>query len=158
MTFIPSSPATADEAPPINNHPFFPAVELAEFRSTMRVDNVATAQRARHALYTAMLDVNGRLTDWMLDQLSNGYETLASVPERPGQPPGARAARYLLAVDKRDMASPTERNSVDDTSGQGNNRADDLTENIDDLRRAASWAITDITGRPRSTVELIGRK
>src|SRR5690606_41359065 len=109
MTFIPSSPATADEAPPINNHPFFPAVELAEFRSTMRVDNVATAQRARHALYTAMLDVNGRLTDWMLDQLSNGYETLASVPERPGQPPGARAEldlRAAYALGKAPVAAP----------------------------------------------------
>ena len=155
MTFIPSSPATADEAPPINNHPFFPAVELAEFRSIMRVDNVATAQRARHALYTAMLDVNGRLTDWMLDQLGNGYEKLADVPERPGQPAGARAALYLRAVYALGKASLTERYRDYDTTGQGKNRADDLSDNIDDLRRDASWAINDITGRPRSTIELI---
>lgn len=155
MAFIQSSPATNDEAPPISNHPFFPAVELAAFRSTMRVDNVATAQRARHALYTAMLDVNARLTDWMLDQLSSGYETLADVPERPGHPSGARVELYLRAVYALGKASLSERYRDYDTTGQGKNRADDMIDTIDDLRRDANWAINDIVGRPRSTIELI---
>ncbi|MCO1344221.1 head completion/stabilization protein [Burkholderia multivorans] len=42
-----------------------------------------------------------------------------------------------------------------DTTGDGARRADELEPQSDELRRDARWAISDIVGRPRVTVELI---
>lgn len=154
MSFIASSPGIeADQ--PIVNHPFFPALALSVFRETMRIDNVATAPRARHALYSAMLEVNGRLADWMIDQLADGHEELASVPCRAGHPDDAMIELYYRAVFAIAKSTLIERYRDYDTTGKGAARADDLEIGIDELRRDAAWAINDIVGKPRTTVELI---
>jgi hypothetical protein len=42
-----------------------------------------------------------------------------------------------------------------DTTGTGQSAADQLTPVIDEYRRDARWAISDILGLTRTTVELI---
>lgn len=155
MAFVASSPAPDESCQPIVNHPFFPEIELQKFRDTMRVDNVATANRARHALYAAMLEVNGRLANWMLDQQAAGHNSLSETPEKPGHPTGANAELYSRAVYSLAKSSLVERYRDYDTTGKGASRADELDSSIDELRRDAAWAINDLIGTPRTTVELI---
>lgn len=155
MAFVAASPALDDTCQPIVNHPFFPELDLAEFRTTMRVDNVASASRARHALYAAMLEANGRLANWMLDQQTAGIETLAQAPEKLGYPVGANVQLYYRAVYALAKSSLVERYRDYDSTNKGNSRAEELDSSIDELRRDAAWAINDLVGAPRNTVELI---
>lgn len=154
MSFVAgNSPEAAGNA--IVNHSFFPAIDLEDFRDVMRVDNVASAPRARHALYSAMLDVNGRLASWMLDQQSNGFQKLEDAPEKAGHPPGAKKELYLRAVYSIAKSTLIERYRDYDTTNSGSKRVEDLTSTIDELRRDAFWAINDIAEVKRTTVELI---
>lgn len=155
MSFVASSSSASAGNATITNHSFFPAIDLEDFRDVMRVDNVASAPRARHALYSAMLDVNGRLSSWMLDQQSNGFEKLEDAPEKAGHPIGAKKELYLRAVYSIAKSTLIERYKDYDTTSSGSKRAEDLTSTIDELRRDAFWAINDIAEVRRTTVELI---
>lgn len=139
----------------LKNYPFFPDLKIQEFRDAMRVDNVATMDRAAHALLAAMMEANRRLAGWMLDQIEGGINALVDAEPGPGQPEGEKEQLYLRAVYCLAKANLVERYRDYDSTGNASGRADQLEESIDDLRRDAAWAINDITGLPRSTVELI---
>jgi len=62
---------------------------------------------------------------------------------------------YLRIVACATAAEVAERYRSYDTTAAGNQRADDLTPSIDELRRDVRWAIRDFLGTPRMTVELI---
>lgn len=139
----------------IENHAFFPALDLTDFRTAMRVDNVATEDRAHYALTAGMMEANRRLSGWMQQQQAEGMATLAEVPASAGQPPNEKTYLYKRAVYALAKASLVERYRDYDTTGNATGRADQLEENIDELRRDAAWAINDLTGINRSTIELI---
>lgn len=139
----------------IENHAFFPELDLSDFRTAMRVDNVATEDRAHHALTAGMMETNRRLAEWMQFQQAEGKATLAEVPVSAGQPPNEKTYLYKRAVYALAKASLVERYRDYDTTGNASGRADQLEENLDELRRDAAWAINDLTEKPRSTIELI---
>jgi hypothetical protein len=63
--------------------------------------------------------------------------------------------RYRRAVYSTAGAELAERYRGFDATGSGNANADQLTPTIDEYRRDARWAISDILGLGRTTVELI---
>jgi len=67
----------------------------------------------------------------------------------------ALVQRYLRAVRCLAAANLVERFRSFDTTNDGHLYADRLDATIDDLRRDARWAVRDILGQRRTTVELI---
>lgn len=139
----------------VENHSFFPELSLDDFRSVMRVDAVTTPERAIQVLKTAMLEANGRLWEWARYHMIEGITKIEETPPRPGHPAGANKHLYLQAVWSLAKALLIERYRDYDTTNTGNKKADMLEDTAEDHRRNAAWAINDITGTARATVELI---
>lgn len=143
------------EAITITNASFFPDLQLQEFRESMRIDSTVTDQRAVHALEAAMYEANQLLSPWMQEKLDTGVDSITNVPQPAWQPEGYYKALYLRAVWSLAKSNLVERYRDYDTTGTGHDRAEALEMTDDDYRRDAAWALSDIRGRPRTTVELI---
>jgi hypothetical protein len=63
--------------------------------------------------------------------------------------------RYIRAVGSLAKAFVTETHRDVDATAAGEKKSEVLDPTIADLRRDARWAISDILGIPRTTVELI---
>ncbi|AOJ73449.1 phage head protein [Burkholderia sp. MSMB2042] len=109
----------------------------------------------RHAARDAMLTVNDELAAWRARQRAAGAATLADVPAPHIDGESAHVARYRRAVYHLTHADVTEKYRGYDTTKSGGQVAADLAATVDDARRNARWAISDILGIARSTVELI---
>ncbi|MCC5811311.1 MAG: head completion/stabilization protein [Ectothiorhodospiraceae bacterium] len=153
MSFVAAN--GTDSAQTISNNGFWPDLELSTYRDAMRVDNVATAERAAHALEASMLSVNRRLLTFQRYQQDVGHEKADEIPARPGERAGDIIHLYKRAVWNLAKAELIERYRDYDATGDGHGRADALGDTVDDHRRYAAWAIQDIKGEPRTTVELI---
>lgn len=139
----------------ITNAPFFPDLQLQEFRESMRLDGTVTDERAVHALEAAMFDVNRSLAGFMSSSKEQGFESLENVPDSDWQPQGAKVRLYLRATWCLAKANLIERYRDYDATRSAHDRADAMDITGDDLRRDAAWAISDIRGVHRTTVELI---
>lgn len=153
MSFIASGATPAEDS--LNNTAFWPELSVDGFRTAMRVDSVTTPERARQALSIAVLDVNRRLLPWQQAQQAAGHATWKDVPPRPDQPEGGLEHLYLNAVWCLAKATLIERYRDYDTTHQGQTNEADAPDIAADYRRDGSWAISDLTGQPRTTVELI---
>lgn len=153
MSLIAAGGSTAPVT--ITNAPFFPDLSLDEFRDSMRLDGTVTDERAVHALEAAMFEVNYTLSTWMQEQKAAGINSIEDIVEPEWQPPGVTARKYLRAVWCLAKADLIERYRDYDATGSGHDQADAMDLTSDDLRRNASWALSDIRGHHRTTVELI---
>lgn len=139
----------------ITNADFFPDLNLQEFRDSMRLDGTVTDERAQHALEAGMFDANRSLADYMKSQKDLGFDSLENVPDADWQPSGTNVRLYLRAVWCLAKANLIERYRDYDSTGKGEARAEAMDLTGDDLRRDAAWALSDIRGANRTTVELI---
>ncbi|KVN19737.1 MULTISPECIES: head completion/stabilization protein [unclassified Burkholderia] len=153
-TAAPAVAATPIEGT-LTNDGFFPDIDLSALRDAMRLDGTVTAERLRHAARDAMLTVNDELAAWRARQRAAGATTLADAPAPRIDGESAHVARYRRAVYHLTLADVTEKYRGYDTTKSGGQVAADLASTVDDSRRAARWAISDILGLARSTVELI---
>lgn len=153
MSFVATGSTTAED--PIQNNGFWPDIEPANFREAQRVDGAVTTARVRNALLAAVIDANHRLREWQRLQEEAGHAAAADVPGPSWQPAGTIVALYRRAVYALAKANLIERYRDYDSTGAGGDRAEDLSVAIADYRRDAAWAIADIRGRTRTTVELI---
>jgi hypothetical protein len=139
----------------ITNAAFFPDLNLQELRDSMRLDGTVTDERAQHALEAGMFDANRSLADYMKSQKDLGFDSLENVPDADWQPSGTNVRLYLRAVWCLAKANLIERYRDYDSTGKGEARAEAMDLTGDDLRRDAAWALSDIRGANRTTVELI---
>jgi len=139
----------------IANDGFWPDVDVQAYRGHMRMDATVAQERLRASLTAAILSVNDELAAWKALQGDAGHATLADVPA----PQVNQTSRFMLlyqrAVACCAAAELTERYRSFDATDSANQRADDLTPSIDELRRDQRWAIRDFLGTRRMTVELI---
>ena len=139
----------------IANDGFFPDIGVDAATEAMRQDGTVTAERLRGALVEAALSVNADLATWRADQQAAGYETLVAVPAAQIDGKSTHVHRYLRAVYCEARAGLIERYRDYDATAAGDRKAEALMQAVEDLRRDARWATSDIVGRSRSTVELI---
>lgn len=139
----------------ITNAPFFPDVSVESFRDAMRVDGTVTDERCGHALEAAVFDANSSLKEWVQRQTESGITEISGAPALPWQPENYHQKLYLRAVYCLAKADLIERYRDYDTTGTGHKQADALAPADDDYRRGAAWALSDIKGIRRTTVELI---
>ncbi|MBT1538284.1 head completion/stabilization protein [Ralstonia solanacearum] len=157
-SFIAAAPSPTPAQPggqPIGNDGFFPDIDVDQARAAMRLDGTVTPERLRAALVDAALSVNDELAPWKARQLTAGFTALGAVPAQwiDGQSPHVH--RYLRAVHCTAAAWLIERYRSFDATAAGDRKAETENTSVDDLRRDARWAIGDIAGAPRTTVELI---
>ncbi|NBI45440.1 head completion/stabilization protein [Burkholderia sp. ISTR5] len=157
---MPGFVATADPAPPtpeadtIENNGFYPNVSIAALRAGTRLDGTVTFERIRAATVDAMRSVNAELVAWRASNAA-GYDTLAAVPADKIGGDSVLVSLYLRAVYNLAHADVTERYRDFDSTKSGGQDAERLEETICTARRNARWALNDLRGIPRSTIELI---
>lgn len=154
-SFVVNVPAAAQAEAAITSSAFWPDVEPDKIRAAQRIDTTITIERLREALVDAIASVNTELSAWRIAQIAAGHASLAAVPAEEVDSTSINTHRYLRAVGCMAKASLIERTRDYDTTAAGNKQADQLETPIDDLRRDARWAISDILGIGRTTVELI---
>jgi hypothetical protein len=156
MSFIATAPSStpAPDAATVTNDGFFPDIDLDQVREQMRLDGTVTHARLRAAAVDAVISVNHELEAWKASRMAGGVTSLADTLPKIG---GASVylTLYLSAVYRTAKADLTERYRDFDATKSGEDKAEQLTDTIGDDRRHARWAIRDILGRPRSTIELI---
>lgn len=152
---VTTKPPPANTEPAINCSHFWPAIAPTDARAAMRLDGTVTPERLRGALIEAAASVSSELSSWRITRTAAGANMLSDVPcdEIDGQ--SVLVHRWHRAVQCTAAAILAERYRGYDSSATGDKRADTADTIADDLRRDARWAISDIAGHRRSTIELI---
>lgn len=154
MTFVATAnpPIAADDAQ-VDNDTWFPAVPASRVRGVCRLDGTVTAARLGEAISNAMDSVNRELQAYKAEQVLAGAANLAAAGD--GRQPG----RYLRAIYAHIQAELAEVYRDIDTTPHNDSKAERMRERyevkVDEHRRNLRWAIADLLGRPRTTVELI---
>lgn len=156
MSFLanPPAPQAASEQH-LANDGWYPEIDLAALRATARLDGTVTPERLRYSALAAVLAVNTELAGFKVGQQMRGRERLADVPAVQIDGASTLVSLYLRAVYSHVQADLIERYRDFDTTGAGDKAADKLEARIADLRRDVRWAISDLLGIRRTTVELI---
>lgn len=154
MKFVAPEPAP-EQAGVIKNTPFWPDVDLSEFRSVMRTDGTVTQPRLRQVLLTAISEVNAELFDFRNRQRLLGYKALVDVPADVLDGKSERIQHYHNAVYCWARAVHNEPYQDYDATASGVKRGEELAEASGDLWRDARWAISRVQDAPHCTVELI---
>ena len=144
-----------EQAEVIKNTPFWPDVDLSEFRSVMRTDGTVTAPRLKQLILSAMSEVNAELYSFRERQQMLGFMTLADVPAEQLDGKSERIHHYHNAVFCWARAQVNERYQDYDATASGGKRGEELGEARGDLWRDARWANSPEQDEPHSTVELI---
>lgn len=154
MSFIATAnpPIEAEDAQ-VTNDPWFPEIDASKVRESCLLDGTVTAVRLAEAIESAIDTVNGELRTYKADQLALSVASLAVAGD------GRQAGRYLRAIHAHVQAELAEAYREIDTTPHNDSKTDRIRERIeakvDEHRRKLRWAISDLLGRPRTTVELI---
>jgi hypothetical protein len=135
-------------------------MDPAAVRDACRLDGTITTARLLPALKDAMLSVNAELEQYRLEQQSRwGYDSLAEVPAPMAGGESAQVLRYRRAVHACLQADLAEAYRNLDTlpagAGKEGRVLEGLAVHLEEHRRNQRWAISDLLGIRRSTVELI---
>ncbi|WP_271461387.1 head completion/stabilization protein [Pantoea leporis] len=154
MQFV--APEKATGTPEIiPNNSFWPDIDLATFRSVMRVDGTVTPQRLKQVVLTAMAEVNAELYPWREQQELRGFNGLTDVPAEQLAGRSVRLHHYENAVWCWARAVLNERYQDFDATAAAAKRGEELEDATGDLWRDARWAISRVQNAPHCTVELI---
>lgn len=150
--FVATGGTTATAAALINDG-FFPDIKLEDVRAALRMDGSVNDARLMPACVSAVIETNADLAP--LKEKHQQFNQLELVPADKINNETILIHLYRRAVYCNVGAEIAERYRSYDATGQGNQRADDLTPSIDEYRRDARFAIRDLLKRVRVTVELI---
>lgn len=156
MSFIAhTSPPPATVETPIANDGFFPSVDLVKLREASRLNGTVTTERLRQACFAAITSVNAELATFKLRQEAAGHSTLAAVPATQLAGESVLLHHYRRAIYSAVQADLAESFRDFDLTAEGDKLAEQLEAGINAHRRNMRWAISDLLGIRRSTVELI---
>ena len=134
------------------NDLFFPPLKISDFRNQARLDGTVTTARLKDALIEAIAAVNDELEEFKQRSAS---EAFADIPCQKINNESVLVYRYRRAVTCLALANLYERYTSYDTTNDGEKKAELLKDSINELRRDARFAISDILKRPRVDAELI---
>ncbi|WP_207003869.1 head completion/stabilization protein [Trinickia mobilis] len=154
-TADPTVPASPADAATVTNDGWFPDIDLTDLRDAMRLDGTVTQERLRLAAVDAIASVNNELRAWQSAQRAAGRAALASVPAPQLGGVSTHVLRYRRAVYNLTRADLTEQYRAYDATRSGGQHAEDLEATICESRRNVRWALNDLRGIARSTIELI---
>lgn len=141
-----------EQAEIIRNTPFWPDVDLSEFRSVMRTDGTVTQPRLKQVALSAISEVNAELYEFRRRQQMLGYASLAEVPAEQLDSKSERIQHYFNAVYCWARAMLNERYQDYDATASGVKRGEELAEASGDLWRDARWAISRVNQNDVTTL------
>jgi len=141
--------------PNINAGAFWPEVDVAALREVIRVPGDIQAPRMRSTVVSAVMDVTRELAGWQAEKEAAGHTSLSDVPAQVVDGKSRLVHLFHRAVGCATAVELHERYRSYDATAQGNQRAEELTPTIDEIRRDLRNAICDLQGLPRVKVELI---
>ncbi|HEA0654533.1 TPA: head completion/stabilization protein [Escherichia coli] len=142
-----------EQAEIIRNTPFWPDVDLSEFRSVMRTDGTVTQPRLKQVALSAISEVNAELYEFRRRQQMLGYVSLAEVPAEQLDGKSERIQHYFNAVYCWARAMLNERYQDYDATASGVKRGEELAESSGDLWRDARWAISRVSAQSQLGVK-----
>lgn len=134
----------------ITNDGFFPDIRLDHVRKSLRFDGSVTNERLFDAVVNSVLEVNQQLL--VLKTKKPSFSELATTTVA-GQ--SNVEMLYLRAVYASVAAMINEHYRSYDSTGDSQKRAEEMNPVIDEHRRNLRWAIRDLLGISRCTVDLI---
>lgn len=148
------APTTPANELPVTNDGFWPTIDVVQLRAASRLTGNVTPERLRAAVIEAMLSVNSEVSVYRASKIAEGWESAEDIGESIA---GAKVLvhRYLRAVTCTVQANLAESYRDWDSTRAGDYRAAFEVDAAGDFRRNARWAISDILGIGRCTVELI---
>lgn len=139
----------------ISNNSFWPDIDPANFRQSERIDGSVTSARLVAELSTAISDINRQLAQFQDEVNTDGIESIEDLATPPWAIANHYQNLYRRAVYATAKASLMERYRDISATGTGDELGEAKDLAADDYRRDARWAVSEIQGRPHSTVELI---
>lgn len=145
-----------EQAEIIRNTPFWPDVDLSEFRCVMRTDGTVTQPRLKQVALSAISEVNAELYEFRRRQQMLGYASLAEVPAEQLDGKSERIHHYFNAVYCWARAMLNERYQDYDATASGVKRARNWRKQAVicgvtpagpsagcRMRRTAQWSLSD---------------
>ncbi|MGE5563110.1 MAG: head completion/stabilization protein [Bacillota bacterium] len=148
----PPAPPASNEGDLAHDGEFYPGVNLALVRDTMRIPTQVTSDRLKAATIAAMLTVERDLAEWRALQ-AQARLGLVNVSTIGGE--NRLEALYRRAVYSFAAADLAETHSDVTATGDGKDRAEARVLTAEEHRRNGLHAIRDILGVGRTAVELI---
>ena len=123
----------------------------------MRLDGTITPPRLLTAVQEAVATTVAQLDAWAKSRKDESHESLAAVPALMIDGESVNVQRFRRAVYCHAKANLIERYSDYDTTGRERRKDQDEAreDQAEHHRRDATWAVRDILGVTRLTVELI---
>lgn len=158
--FTPSSTIAPAGSEPstvfIQGNEFWPALDLDQLRTNIRIDQAVTPARLKLVAREAMLDIMDELDDWRAEQVAAGYACLDDVPgRRIVDDLSDYQIRWLRAVHAVVAADLGDSQLAQSARAAGMDRAEELSADVDRHRRNVTHAVRDFLGRPRIIAEVI---
>lgn len=139
----------------VTNSDFWPDMDAAEMRLSVRLDGQVTDDRLLHACREGMARVNSELAEWRERQQARGYDNLAGMPADRIGGESVLILRYKRAVWFTAKALLLEGYRDIDTTRDGEKHAEALATQVDSAWRDSQWALRDIMGLPRGMAEIV---
>ncbi|EKT4070323.1 head completion/stabilization protein [Stenotrophomonas maltophilia] len=155
MSSFVANASPVPKQPNVTAGAFWPEIDVAVLRETIRVPGDIQAPRMRSTVVSAVMDVTRELEAWRAGKEAAGYATLADVPAQMIDGSTRLVHLFLRAVGCATAVELHERYRSYDATAQGNQRAEELTPTIDEIRRDLRNTLCDLQGLRRVTVELI---
>lgn len=139
----------------LTNDGFWPDIDAAHLRERQRIGSNVTNARLEEATVAAMISVNRELRTLKLRYMALGHDTLEAVPADQINNESELVHTYRRAIYSEASAEVAERyrNYSATEAGAAKGEAEELT--ADDYRRDKRFAIRDLLGISRTTVELL---
>lgn len=153
--FIAIATANETDCMKIDNIPFFPAINVNDFRNTQRLDGTITTPRIKTAIIGAILTVNEDLYSWRLAKQMNGVNSISDLTDELINGESKFVILYKIAVYSWANALLNEQYINFDATAKAKSDIAPDVESTGNLYRNARNAIRDILGKSRSTMELI---
>ena len=153
MTFanasaFPQDPTTPTDVDQTITQPWWPEIKTRDAREIVRISGTVTQERLVEALQNAIWSVNQELAEW-------SQSRRAANPSEETLTDDRLVGLYRRAVYHYAKAELIERYRDFDMTNAGSSRDEDKIDGADDARRNLRWAISDILGRSRVTVEAL---
>ena len=153
--FIALANANEAENIEISNISFFPAIKIKEVRDAQRLDGTVTTERLKKAITNAIIAVNDDLYSWRLAKQADGLSSINELIDDMINGESKYLILYKQAVYSWANALLNEQYLNFDVTAKAKNQIEPEQESAGNLYRDARYAIRDILGKSRSTMELI---
>lgn len=150
--FVASAPAQPFT---LTNDGFWPDIDANHLRERQRIGGNVSNARLEEAAVAAIISVNRELRPLKLRYMAQGHETLKDVPAEQINNESELVHTYRRAIYSTASAEVAERYRTYSATNSGAAKGEEEEQSADDYRRDARFAIRDLLGISRTTVELL---